>query len=234
MNKLLVICGPTATGKTALAARLAKKFNGELVSADSRQVYRGNDLETNKERPEGVRIWLYDVADQGEEFSVSHWVRLAREAIFDIRKRGKLPIVVGGTGLYIKALLDPFETIDIPPNIALREKNLSVQELQKMTTRGVMNDSDWNNPRRLLRKIEIAGKSLVRTQSEDALIIGLTMPLSDLYKRLDARHRPIYEHAIARKQLTWFKKQKDIRWFDCTSPALADDVIYLIRNVQKD
>src|SRR3989344_4958306 len=126
MTKVLIICGPTATGKTKLAARLAKRFNGELVSADSRQVYRGMDLTTGKEMPD-VPIWLYDVAHPDEDFSVSHWVKLAKDAISDIQKRNKLPIVVGGTGLYIQALLRPFETIDIPPNKKLREK------LQKLT-----------------------------------------------------------------------------------------------------
>ena len=166
--KLLIICGPTATGKTALAAKLAKKFNGELISADSRQVYRGRDLETNKERPASpaggpdVPIWLYDVVNSGEEFGVSQWVKLARLAIENIPKRNKLPIVVGGTGLYIKALLEPFETIDIPPDFKLRKKNLSVQQLQRMVPRGNMNESDWNNPRRLIRKIEIGGKKRIK------------------------------------------------------------------------
>jgi len=247
MNKILVICGPTATGKTALAAQLAKELNGELISADSRQCYRGNDLETNKERPD-VPIWLYDVVDPGEAFSVSHWVKLAREAIADIQKRGKLPIAVGGTGLYINALIHPLETIDIPPDKTLRDKKLTLSELQNMVSRGGMNDSDWNNPRRLIRKIEI-GKfperlSLKQRQSFHALIIGLTAPIPVLYKRIDAhlkerrnagmKEQPINEHAIARKQLTWFKKQKNIQWFDCTSPTLLDDVLYLIRHVQKD
>ncbi|KKW10522.1 MAG: tRNA delta(2)-isopentenylpyrophosphate transferase, tRNA dimethylallyltransferase [Microgenomates group bacterium GW2011_GWC1_49_7] len=220
MNKLLVICGPTATGKTALAAKLAKQLNGELISADSRQAYVGRDLETNKERPD-VRIWLYDIVNPGEEFSVSHWVKLARLAIEDIQKRNKLPIVVGGSGLYIKALLDPFDTIDIPPNRKLREKlqTFSVDKLQNMVVRGNMNESDWNN-------------------------LGLRAPLPALYKRIDDHMKeriqkgmkeiPSNEHAIARKQLTWFKKQKGIHWFDCTSPTLERDVIYLLRHAQKD
>ena len=247
MNKLLVICGPTATGKTALAAKLAKTLSGELISADSRQVYRGNDLETNKGRP-NIPIWLYDVADSGEEFSVSHWVKLAREAMKDIQTRGKLPIVVGGSGLYINALLHPFETIDVPPDKTLRDKKLTLGELQKMVQRGSMNDSDWNNPRRLIRKIEIAQGKHLRGDSlqvqKDIVIIGLTAPLPILYKHIDMRLKeridagmkaqPTNEHSIARKQMTWFKKQKDIHWFDCTSPTLQGDVIYLIRHVSKN
>lgn len=242
-DKLIVICGPTATGKTALAARLAKDINGELVSADSRQVFRGNDLETNKERPDAP-VWLYDVAEPGQDFSVSHWLKLARAAIADIRKRNKIPIVVGGSGLYINALIAPIETINVPPDKHLRGKNYTLGELQKMVSRGTMNDSDWNNPRRLIRKIETAGKHPERGRGEDALIIGLTAPLGELYKRIDEglnerrkkgmKETGINEHAIARKQMTWFKKQPNIHWFDCTSRTLYEDVLYLIRNVQKD
>lgn len=191
MDKLLVICGPTATGKTAIAAALAKKFNGELISADSRQIYRGMDIVTGKERGD-VPVWLYDVVNPDEEFSVSHWVKLAKNAIADIVKRGKLPIVVGGTGLYIQALLHPIETIDIPPNRRLRKKLqlLSVSELQHMIVRGEINQSDWNNPRRLIRKIEIAQSKIVfgkQIYQCDYFIIGLIAPLPVLDKRIDER-----------------------------------------------
>lgn len=191
MNKLLVICGPTATGKTALAAGLAKKFNGELISADSRQVYKNMDLVTGKDRPD-VPVWLYDVVSPDEEFSVSHWVELANKAIADIGKRNKLPIVVGGTGLYIKALLEPFDTIDIPPDETLREKlqKLQLAALQKMIPRGTMNESDWNNPRRLIRKIEIARSKIEfhkQIHPYDYLILGLSAPMPFLYSRIDGR-----------------------------------------------
>jgi len=191
MGKILIVCGPTATGKTALASQLAKKFDGELISADSRQVYRGMDVVTGKDRPD-VPIWLYDVVNPDEEFSVSHWIKLARRAINDISKRGKLPIIVGGTGLYIHALLHPLETITIPPDRALREQlqEQSVKELQQMLTRGSMNNSDWNNPRRLIRKIEIARSKKIMQQDSDQyepLIIGLTAPISFIDKRIDSR-----------------------------------------------
>jgi tRNA dimethylallyltransferase len=260
MNKLLIVCGPTATGKTALAATLAKKFNGELVSADSRQVYRGMDIVTGKDRPD-VPIWLYDVVNPGEEFSVSQWVKLARSAITDIHKRNKLPIVVGGTGLYINALIHPFETIDIPPNKSLRKKlqKLSVSGLQAMIPRDDMNQSDWNNPRRLIRKIEIAqSKIRIRRQAHqyDYLIIGLTAPKPVLRKliteRLKERIRKgmeaevasllarynrnlpsmsaigLNEHAYARRQMTWFKKQPSIHWFDIIQSEYTGDVTELV------
>ncbi len=260
MTKVLIICGPTATGKTKLAARLAKRFNGELVSADSRQVYRGMDLTTGKERPD-VPIWLYDVANPDEDFSVSHWVKLANAAISDIHKRNKLPIVVGGTGLYIRALLSPMETIDIPPNKKLREKlqKLTVRELQKMIPRGNMNESDWNNPRRLVRRIEIlrSRKTAVKPRSTyDALICGLTAPVEALDKRIDERILErkragmdaeaasllarfdrdfpamsalgVNEHAYARRQRRWFKRQADIHWFDVTKRTTREEVEKLV------
>ncbi len=261
MDKLLVICGPTATGKTALAAHFAKKYNGELISADSRQVYRSMDLTTGKDRPD-VPIWLYDIVNPDEEFSVSHWVSLAREAMSEIQKRNKLPIIVGGTGLYIHALLHPLETIHIPPDPVLRRKlkDKTVEELQDMINRDSMNESDWNNPRRLIRKIELAKanvKSGETRRSFDALIIGLTAPLQILYERIDARLEErkksglkkeiellakkystdlpsmsaigLNEHAYARRQLTWFKKQKDIKWFDITQPGYVGAVASVVR-----
>src|SRR3989304_9315554 len=106
MQRLLIICGPTATGKTALALSLAKKLNGEIVSADSKQVYRGLDIGTGKDVPPGVKIWGYDLVGPKEEFSVSEYVTLAQSRLEKILKEGKLPILVGGTGLYIKAIVD--------------------------------------------------------------------------------------------------------------------------------
>src|SRR3990172_9789639 len=100
MDKLLIICGPTATGKTDLAVRLAKQFDGELLSADSRQVYRGMDIGTGKDSEiaanHGVPLHGIDVVDPSDEFSVSHFMRLANGVMKDIRGRGALPIVVGG------------------------------------------------------------------------------------------------------------------------------------------
>ncbi len=260
MNKLLIICGPTATGKTALAASLAKELDGELVSADSRQVYRGMDITTGKDRPDAP-IWLYDVVDPDEDFSVSHWVTLARDAIENIQSRNKLPIIVGGTGLYINALLYPMTTIDIPPDERLREKlkTLSVAELQQLTTRGIMNDSDWQNPRRLIRKIEISESHVKHTESRayDAYIIGLTASMEELHKRIDMRMKKrlsqgmeaeasrlqklydknlpsmsaigVNEYAYAKRQMTWFKKQKNIQWFDISKPEVLADILAVVK-----
>lgn len=199
--KLLIICGPTATGKSSLAFSLAKKFNGELVSADSRQVYRGMDIGTGKEKDPVIPTWCIDVVNPDEDFSVSHFHTLATEAITDIHKRGKLPIVVGGTGLYIQSLIAPIATSAIKPNKKLRDE-LSTMPLEQVQQRlqevdsatwEAMNHSDRKNPRRLIRKIELAMSPKVpnlpkdQHSSYDVLIIGLTAPSSILYERIDAR-----------------------------------------------
>src|SRR3989338_10739865 len=109
--KLLILCGPTATGKTDLAAALARQLNGEIISADSRQVYKGMDIVTGKDRPGGVKIWGYDLVSPDQDFSVAHFVSLAREQINKIAWRGHLPIVVGGTGFWLDSLVKPPATI---------------------------------------------------------------------------------------------------------------------------
>lgn len=205
MNKLLIICGPTGTGKTKLALALAKKFNGELVSADSRQVYRGLDALTGKDRSKEIPIWLYDVIDVGQPFSAAHFALLARRAIDDIHKRKKLPIVVGGTGLYLSALTSTIDTLGIPPNTKLRKKLalMSVEKLQKELQKvdaarwKRMNNSDRSNPRRLIRAIEVSGNtSTQRTPTHDALWIGLTAPLPVLKQRIEARVKTRWDKAL--------------------------------------
>ena len=245
MDKVLIICGPTATGKTKLALQLAKEFNGELVSADSRQVYIGNDLETGKDKDviknSGIRVWLYDVIDQGQDFSVSQWRRLALDAISDILARDKLPIVVGGSGLYIKALVENLPDVDIPQDIDLRKSNKSVSELFNYLKSidsikaDSLNNSDKNNPRRLIRAIEIAQypspNRRYRLLGEGLrvryVLIGLTASKEELIKRikervrergLDASYKQ-KEINIMKKQLVWFKKQPHITWFDIRTCA---------------
>jgi tRNA dimethylallyltransferase len=271
-HKLLIISGPTATGKTNLAVRFAKRLNGELVSADSRQVYRGLDIISGKDTKElqGVPIWLYDVVSVGEPFSVSLYRKLAVPVIEDIYARGKVPIVVGGTGLYIRSIISPPETIDIPPDAAARTlwTMYTVSSLQKelvslnSTRFSQMNESDRNNPRRLIRALEIEAWERVHGVPQgyapdfDCYWIGLKRDMDTLSTQIAARVKDRWDHgaleevrkfpdavatgmvpmkrylqgqiseqqaleewareeiAYAKRQMTWFRKQSGIVWYD--------------------
>lgn len=193
MNKLLIITGPTATGKTALGLELAEKFNGEIISADSRQVYKYMDIGTGKDTTHFQ--WGLDLVLPNQQFNASDFVVYAQKVLDDIWSRGKLPIIVGGTGLYIKELLYPSATLHIPPNYELRDKYYELWELQKMLQEKdeskwlKMNNSDRNNPRRLIRAIEVGGikKDPIATLQDDVLIIGLTAAKGILDKRIEKR-----------------------------------------------
>jgi tRNA dimethylallyltransferase len=203
MNKLLVICGPTGTGKTRLGILLAKKFDGEIVSADSRQVYKNMDIGTGKAWGENIKIWGYDLVSPKDEFSVSKYLKFAQKTISDIERRGKLPILVGGTGLYIKGVVDGIPTINIPRNNKLRKnlKEMDTNQLYEHLSQidsiraGSMNSSDKKNPRRLIRAIEVAmwtldnsKKDLPRIKNDfDTLFIGLTASSGFLEKRINER-----------------------------------------------
>lgn len=161
--KLIVVVGPTASGKSALAVLLAQQFNGEIISADSRQVYRGMNLGTGKvtkKEMEGVPHHLLDVADPKRTFTASHYARIGRKVIKDIIARGKTPIVCGGTGFYIRALVDGLIIPDAKPNPKLR-KLLATKTTEELFGMLKIADPDRaatidpKNPRRLVRALEI-------------------------------------------------------------------------------
>lgn len=164
MQKLIVVCGPTATGKSDYAVELAKKINGEIISADSRQVYRGLDIGSGKittEEMQGTPHHLLDVADPKDIFSVTEYQKLALEAIEEILSRGKTPIICGGTGLYIDAVVCGTVFPSVPPNSKLRAQlqELSLEELQqKLSSLDPRRFDlvDQKNKVRLMRAIEIA------------------------------------------------------------------------------
>ncbi len=150
-QKLLVICGLNATGKSDLAVKIAKKFDGEIISADSRQVYKKMDIGTGKDvsgifinkfsntnfqigyyEVKGIKIWLLDVVEPDYRFNVADYERCAKVAVEDIRKRGKLPIVCGGTGLYIKATVDGIETSEIKPDEKDMTKDLQLEKAMEL------------------------------------------------------------------------------------------------------
>lgn len=309
MQKLLVICGATATGKTAIGVQLAKKFDGEILSADSRQVYKGLDCIAGKDIKKGqkprvindlitysienISLWLYDLVKVYEECSVSVYARAAKKAIEIISQRNnKLPIVVGGTGLYISSIIKSIDTIDVPRNTALRTElenkdvdmlRMRLKEIdsQKYTS---MNHSDLYNPRRLIRAIEVGLWKVTHNlyksvePSFDVLYIGLksdeasqrerirlrviermnscavqeaerlvfsideqmpsysTLGLSHLFSYLhgDLTKEQVIdlwtkdECAYAKRQETWFRKEKDIVWFDTSNSSFKDSIEKLV------
>ncbi len=312
MTKLLIICGPTATGKTALAIDIAKKFGGEIVSADSRQVYKEMDIGTGKDLPKGstykavlgnygfyeikgVKIWGYDLVEPTKQFSVANYTRFAQKTIQHIIKRGKLPILVGGTGLYIKAVVDGIPTAFIPKNESLR-KNLAGKTLAELFENlaqldpikaALLNVSDRKNPRRLIRAIEVAQwrlksgrKEKIRIKKYDSLFIGLNAPKNYLFEKIEKRVderinrglereiKKLFEKGVtwesqamsslgyrqwklyfekketrdkvidiwkneekkyAKRQITWFKKDKRINWFDISKRRWRNYVEKLIK-----
>lgn len=319
MNKFLVICGPTATGKTKLAIDLAKQFNGELISADSRQVYKeltilsGKDIPNNNKPQktnitvqynqnkyslvtydiDGVPIWMYDVVLVTESFSVAQFVHITKAVTADIHKRNKLPILVGGTGLYIRGFTKSMETFAVPPDTKLRKflEFASVEQLQQQLQAldaqklHSMNLSDQKNPRRLIRAIEVAqwktkhGEHRVTDgNNEDYVMIGLRTSLDFLKQRIQQRvekrlnsaaKEVTYlmkrnlspnlpwrsaigiklieqylngdftrqdlikqwtheEFGYAKRQLTWFKKEPSIRWFDIANRLWKKGVVSLV------
>lgn len=298
-NKLLVICGQTGTGKTSLAIHLAKKFNGELISADSRQVYKGLNIGTGKDLMEiaksKIKIWGYDLVEPKKNFSVGNYIRFAQKAIGDIQKRGKLPILVGGTGLFIKGVTDGIPTAFVPRNLKLR-KNLEEKDTNELfeilaqldpIKAGSMNRSDKLNPRRLIRGIEVAtwgleGKThrLFEKPKYQLLEVGLQASLDNLPKKIEKRvdkrikdgveaeikklissgiswdsqsmtslgyrqWRDYFEGKVAKqtvidnwkkeelryakRQLTWFKKDTRINWFDSQDKNLFKSVEKLVK-----
>ncbi|MEI6479283.1 MAG: tRNA (adenosine(37)-N6)-dimethylallyltransferase MiaA [bacterium] len=161
--KLIVVVGPTASGKSSLAVLLAKKFNGEVVSADSRQVYRGFNLgsgKVTKKEMDGITHHMLDVADPKRIFTASHYARLGGKVIKDIVRRGKTPIICGGTGFYIRALVDGLVIPDAKPNAKLRKElekktNDELFKILKKNDPGRASTIDSKNPRRLIRALEI-------------------------------------------------------------------------------
>ena len=295
-KQILVIVGPTAVGKSALAVWLAKKLNGEVISADSRQVYRGLNIGTGKiakKEMRGVPHHLLDVANPKKQFSAADFIRLGRAVIVDIMARGKTPIICGGTGFYIAALLGEIELSAVPSNPKLRKKfgGKSAQELFEMLkkiapARAIIIDPQ--NPRRLIRAIEIAlskskeikvekNRHTLTLSDSNKLVyptwelnsqvikIGMTLPPEKLKEKIrtrllaqiktgmvaEAKHlhknslswkrmeelgleyrylsrflrgkiskNEMVEKLVteiwryAKRQMTWFKRDKTIRWFN--------------------
>lgn len=200
-QKIVVILGPTATGKSDLGVFLAQAFNGEIISADSRQVYKGLDIGagkiTNREM-KGVPHHMLDVASPRTRYSAARYGKDALRALGGITARGKLPIIVGGTGLYIDTLVCGTIFPTVPPNPALRAK-LEAQSTEKLIALLEKKDPrraaliDTHNRARLIRALEIVDalghvpELAPPAQQFDVLFVGLTLPIDALRARIHTR-----------------------------------------------
>jgi len=237
---MLAVFGPTATGKTSLAIDLAKKYNGVLISADSRQVYRNLDIGSGKTQPNlkvekgkgywvvnGIKILGFDIKDPNEAFSSWEFTVYAKHQIDEIKKEGKLPIVVGGTGFYIKTLIHG-QDAKVEPNQILREKYSSstaehlyivLHNLNKEKALS-LNESDRKNPRRLIRAIEVEEelptvghkKSQNAGVDQEAIIIGLTASNSFLYKKADEWLKTRLDLGMEKEIKDLLSKGVDEKW----------------------
>jgi tRNA dimethylallyltransferase len=211
MNKIdvVAIIGPTASGKTALSIKLAKEIDGEIINGDSMQIYRGMDIGTAKvteEEMDGVVHHLLDIKDPTEGFSVAEYQQLVREKIAEIQQRGKMPIIVGGTGLYVQSVLYDFVFTD--EEIDTEARQAYYAELEKigpeaMHARLMALDPKtaatihFNNTRRVIRAlemVELAGTSKANEEHNrgdvalyNHLIIGMDMDREKLYERINLR-----------------------------------------------
>jgi len=205
--RLVTVIGPTAVGKTALSLELAQQLDGEIVSADSRQIYRGMDIGTAKATPaEQARAphHLLDVVPPDGELTLAHFRQLADEAIRSIWARDRAPLLVGGTGQWVWALLEGWTVPEVPPNRALRQAlaaraaseghhalHLELAAVDPVAAAQI----DARNVRRVIRALEVhhvTGKPISALQRKDppdygVFIIGLTMPREMLYERIDRR-----------------------------------------------
>lgn len=284
LSKIIVIAGPNASGKSSLGIELAKKYNGEIISADSRQIFCGFDLCCGKVTAEERSIvphHLLDVANVGDVFTVADYQREVYKAIENIISRGKLPIIVGGTGLYVSSVVYGynFNNKELNEEYRMNLECKSITELQEMLPDALktsLNNSDFNNKRRLIRTLEkihdgdeLSHQNIPRY---DALQLGVAWPKEILHKRIDERlttrieqgmldevrtylesggdsihlynlgleYRHIAKYILgeyktleefseemaraikkfAKRQVTWFKKDKNIHWIDMTNNPL--------------
>ena len=207
MRKLIAVVGPTATGKTALAVALARAIDGEIVGADSRQVYRRLDIGTAKPTPDERALaphHLLDVVDPDEPFSLAEYLALATVALEDIWARGRQPLLVGGSGQYVWALLEGWTVPRLPPQRELRRSleeraeregaealHRELAHVDPQAAAGI----DPRNVRRVIRALEVyqtTGRPISFWQEKappswDTLVLGLACPRDELYRRIDAR-----------------------------------------------
>lgn len=203
INKVIAVVGATASGKSAYAIELAKKVNGEIISADSRLVYKGMDIGTAKptiEEMHGIPHYMIDIVEPEFNYSAGLYAKQAKECIKDIISRGKTPIVVGGTGLYFRILLENYNLPDVEPDYKLREElaKLSYEDLYNILydlDKFALDGLERNDKKKLIRYIEIVkltGLPLhkargVKENEFEVEWVGLNFPREELYDRINNR-----------------------------------------------
>ena len=207
-NKVIAVVGPTASGKTAYAVNLAEKIGGEIVSADSRLVYKGFDIGTAKpsvEERKGIPHYMIDIAEPEDDYSAGLYVDAAKKIIKDIKSRGKIPIIAGGTGLYLNVLLMNYDLPRVAPDYELREKLR-----QEVDLSGILAEFDpetaqlidKNDRKKLIRAIEIVkvtGEPIRRRKNDseyEVEWIGLNYPREVLYDRINKRVDLMFETGL--------------------------------------
>ena len=231
-QKVIVICGPTASGKTALSIELAKKTNGEIVSCDSMQIYKEMDIGTakpTKEEMQEIPHYMINTIFPNERYSVADYKKDAKKAIREIIKKGKVPIIVGGTGLYVDSLIYEIEYPDIKFDEKYRqelEEQVRKDGLEKLYNKAKKIDPEAmlkissNDKKRILRVLEIY-KATGKTKTEqerksrekepefDYLVYGLNMPREKLYERINLRVYIMIKQGLIKEVETIYKKYNE-------------------------
>ena len=227
-KKIVIISGPTASGKSSFAIQVAKKFNGEIISCDSMQIYKHLDIGTAKilnNEMDGVPHHLLDIINPNEEFSVEEYVRLAKEKINEITQRGKLPIIVGGTCFYIKALISPYSFCSSPKDEKIRAYyNDFLEKYGKEKLYEILKDKDFdastkihaNDTKRVIRALEIFDtKQTTKTELNsqdlqeevyDSVFVILYDDRHSLYQKINSRVDKMFETGLVDEFRTNTKK----------------------------
>lgn len=290
MQKIISIIGQTSSGKSSLAIELAKFFDGEIVSADSRQVYKGLDWCSGKvteEEQKMIKHHLLDITNLGEQFTLFDFQKLAYEKIDDILSRNKIPFLVGGTGLYSRAVVEGYSLDESKPNMELRKEleNKSKEELIKICEEQNIIVEGEITARRLVRLLEKKQNITQKNQPRyDVLQIGILWPREEIYDRikkrlemrmphmieeiknlivrgadenfltslgLEAKHIILYLHGayasyeeffeelfknerhFAKRQNTWYNKEKNIVWLDAKDNLFENAKILIAEFINK-
>ncbi len=220
-QKVIIIGGPTASGKTNLSIELAKKINGEIVSADSMQIYKDMNIGTakpTKEERQGIQHYLLDIISPEQRFSVADYKREAKQAIKEIIEKGKVPIVIGGTGLYIEALIYEIQFLEIETDLNYRkklEKEVEKKGLEHLYNKAIQIDEkamekiSKNDKKRILRILELyhqTGKTKTQLDLEsrkeaeyDYKLFAINMNRETLYDRINKRVDIMLQNRISRR-----------------------------------